>query len=360
MRAVSVNLILTVTLMPLALAAQPDSTGLVPKLEIVGLAGKISAHHEEMKPMCDKPFFAGELRLGMQTTGSEAWHQLFKYPYMGIGFYASEFQKSEIGHPMALFGFMELPAYRSRNLTISTNWSAGVSFNINKFDSVRNPSNLAIGSRINAYIEFGLYCKYKASERVELGTGLTFQHFSNGAIKQPNWGMNMLAVNLVASYLPTNKRSCYRTMPIPEITKRYEFNLMYAGGIRDDQKGGHYYNSTLSAALSRRMNLKRTLGLGIDVFYNEYLKEDYNEPDNVPTRKLISYAVFANSDMVAGRIRINIGLGTYAVRSKDYTLPIYERAGLRYYITRQLFANVSIKAHAAKAEFIEWGVGVTL
>lgn len=348
------------SLISLPILAQTDSCKSVLKLEVVGITGKISAHHKEMEPMCDRPFYAGELRIGMQTTGNQYWHQTLKYPYLGIGVYLSEFQKKEIGHPIALFGFMDIPMYRWQKSSLSTSWSCGLTFNINKYDSIKNPNNMAIGSEVNAYIEFSLRYKYQITNKIEIGCGASFQHFSNGATKQPNWGMNMLGINIIASYIPTKRDIHFQKSPEPEITKRYEWNIMYATGIRDNKTGVIYHNSTLSVALSRRISYKRTLGLGIDIFHNEYFKDEYAENEHVELKKLLSQAIFANSDLIAGKLRINIGLGVYTLRSKAYTLPIYERAGVRFYPIKQLFTNVSIKAHGAKAEFIECGLGVTL
>lgn len=341
-------------------SAQTDTCRFVPKVEIVGTTGRIQAHHEEMKPMCDKPFYAGELRLGVQTAGKKNWHQKLNYPFMGVGFYASEFQKKEIGHPLALFGFMEIPAYRRGNSVLSTSWSCGLAFHINEFDSVSNPGNQAIGTDLNAFIGFSARYKYQLTERMELGGGFSFQHFSNGAAHRPNWGMNMLSVNLIASYLPSKKKIVYQKLPEPEITKRYEFNIMCAAGVHETKNLERFFNSTLSMAFSRRMNYKRTLGLGVDVFYNEYLLEKYPRDERVPLKKLTTPGVFANSDLIAGRLRLNVGLGVYVAHVDEYSVPFYERAGLRFYLHKNVFANMSIKANGGHAEFIEWGMGVTL
>ena len=343
-----------------SVSAQTDSCRAVPKIEFVGITGRIQAHHEEMKPMCNKPFFAGELRFGAQTTGRSYWQQKMKYPFMGVGFYASEFQKKEIGHPLAVFGFMEIPAWRGSKSVVSTSWSLGLSFHFNEFDSVANPDNLAIGSDLNAFVGFSARYKYQLTERWELGGGLSFHHFSNGGMKMPNLGMNMLSVNIIASYLPSKRRLEFHKPIAPEITKRYEFNVMCATGICETKNKGRFYNTTLSMALSRRMSYTRTLGLGLDVFYNGYVKEKYPKDEPVPLKYLTTPAVFANSDLIAGRLRINVGLGFYVAHVDEYSLPFYERAGVRFYPQKNLFVNVSIKANGGRAEFIEWGIGVTL
>ena len=361
-----ISVLASVVLFSLAVSpfiqAQDSLSGnLVPKIELIGLGGKSFAHHEEMKPLCKNPFYGGEVRFGMQTTGLEYWHQAYRYPYFGVGYYCADFNHKAIGYPMALFSFIELPFYRGRNFTLSTSWSAGVAFHINEYDSVKNPENLAIGSDLNAYIDFSVFYKQRISERFDVGIGIKMQHFSNGATKYPNWGLNMIGAQVVVSYMPKSVIRKFNTLPEPKYKKDYEFYVMYAGGIigRKDEKEGHYYNSTLSMAASKRVSFKRTLGVGIDIFYNEYLKSEFHDDNNVTLNKLMSQSVFVTSDMIVSKFRMAICLGFYTLRYDDFTKFYYERVALRYYFVPQMFANVSIKAHAAKAEFIEWGVGVS-
>ena len=54
---------------------------------------------------------------------------------------------------------------------------------------------------------------------------------------------------------------------------------------------------------------------------------------------------------------MNIGHYLYS-RYTDLSL-IYTRLGLIYRINSHLLANVSLKSHMAKADFIEWGIGYT-
>jgi hypothetical protein len=342
--------------------AQDSVSGtLIPKLELIGFWGKSLPHHEEMKQLCKNPFYGAEIRFGYQTTGLEYWHKAYKFPFFGLGYYCADFNQKAIGTPMALFSFIELPFYRGKNFSLSTSWSAGVAFHINEYDSIKNPENLAIGSDLNAYIDFSVLYKQRISQRLDLGIGLKLQHFSNGATKYPNWGMNMVGAQVVLSYMPRSAIRNFHILQEPEYNKDFEFYLMYAGGLvgKKDRGSDHYYNSTLSMSVTKRVSFKRTVGLGIDVFYNEYLKSNFPEEDDIQLNKLVSQSVFLTTEMIINKFRMAVCLGFYTLRYDDYTKPYYERVALRYYFIPNMFANVSIKAHAAKAEYIEWGLGVS-
>lgn len=344
--------------------AQANDTKPIPKIELHSYGGSMLIHRDAMSELGNTPYFGNNLQIGFQTTGTKAWHELFKYPSYGLGIYSGYFNNSAIGNPFALYTFMELPFLRREKFTISGNLSVGMTFNINEYDSISNKRNIAIGTDRNVYIDISGIAKYKLNSRFEIGAGIKLQHFSNGAIKMPNLGLNMASGQVALTYYPWQTVSKFKSGTSPSPFKKYEFTTMLAfGGKGKDEDGSDtkYLNSTLSFCTSKRLNTKRNLGLGVDLFYNEYIKNELdNNADDVPRSQLMSYAIFASSDLIANKFRMTIQLGTYLWRKTDYSIPIYERVALRYYITNKFFGNVSIKAHGAKAQFIEWGFGITL
>ncbi len=338
---------------------QANAPNVVPRIEYQGYLGRVLKHRASMKDMGNAPYTANELRLGFATTGTKFWHQQHRYPVLGLGIYTGNFNNPIIGKPRAFFGFMEIPIKRNPEHYFVTNWSLGAVFNLNEYDSITNPKNVAIGSDMNAYIEFSSIYKFKITDRVEMGTGIKFQHFSNGAYKLPNLGVNMAAASLTFSYLPAKTITDYKKIEEPESYKKYEVVAMYAGSYRakNIEESKKYYNSTISVGVNRRINQRRTLGVGFDYFYQPYLIDYYQDKSLVTDKELMSYAGFLSSDLIVNRIRISVQFGLYLHRPVDFGKPYYERVGFRFYATKNIFANFSIKAHYFKAEFMEWGLG---
>jgi len=336
----------------------------IPKIELFGFGGGLVAHHKEMRDLSKKPYQGNAVRMAFQTTGNAYWQQQYNLPVYGFGFYSGHYFNPAIGNPFAVFGFMEFPFHRRPDSYWSTSWSGGMTFHINEFDAVYNPANIAIGSDLNVYIDFSLLYKKQLSKRLDFGGGLKLQHFSNGATRFPNLGLNMVSGTLVLSYhLKDPGLSFAMVSPPRPATNKYEITVMTASGIRAKSKTENdikYLNTVLSLGLNERVNFKRTVGFGVDVFYNQYLINEYTDRDAVTASDLMSYAVFLSSDMIADRFRMVTQLGFYTWRKTAYSLFFYERVALRYYLNDHLFTNVSIKAHAAKAQSIEWGLGITL
>lgn len=334
----------------------------IPRFEYSGYMGALIAHHEEMKSMAQHPYLGQEISLGWQSTGKKYWQEVFNYPIIGLGAYSGAYNTSVIGNPFAFFGFIEIPFSRKEKSYFSASWGGGMAFHINEYDSITNPQNIAIGTDINVFINFGFSYKYRVSDRMELGAGIKLQHFSNGAIRHPNLGLNMASAQITLNYLlkPFDHQFEKTEPELPE--KKYEWNLMYGIGINGKSQAEpdvKYLNHTLSMGVSRRMNFKRTLGVGMDVFYNEGLVDEYLADSKLTMSDYVSYAGYLSSDMIMNKFRLAVQLGFYLYRPVDYSIPFYERVAVRYYVLPNIFANISIKAHAAKAQFFEWGMGVS-
>lgn len=341
---------------------QNDFPNLFPRFELHSYTGGVLAHRSTMDSLAQNPFWGNELRIGLQTDGSKYWHELYNYPIFGLGLFTSNFYNDIIGKPKAAFLFMELPFLRKEKTYFSTSWSVGATFNINEYDSLINPQNIAIGTDVNVYIDFSFLYKYKITNRLELGAGIKLQHFSNGAYAYPNLGLNMFSGTASIAYSLGNAIEKYKISEQKQSFKKYEVVPLFACGWRaKGQSHNHirYFNSTTSISVNKRMNAKRTLGVGIDQFYQGYLIDSYEDKENVRKQDLMSYAAFLASDMVVNRFRLAVHLGFYMYKPVEFGLPIYERVALRFYATEWLFGNMSIKAHGAKAEFLEWGIGCT-
>ncbi len=52
--------------------------------------------------------------------------------------------------------------------------------------------------------------------------------------------------------------------------------------------------------------------------------------------------------------------GYYVYYPIEFEGRVYERLGLKYYFNDKWFASVSLKAHAAKAETVAFGIGIRI
>ena len=251
---------------------------------------------ENRKETPIKSFSATDLRLGWQSRGDKAWHHTHNLPYYGIGIHNIVFSKvEELGYPAALYFFFGAPFSRNTKSSFDYEFSFGLSHNWEPYDNVDNPFNLAIGSYRNAYIDAKVkYVRY-LGKRMSLDAGFRFTHFSNGAMKFPNAGINLFApfvglrYNVIARE-PT-PREHLRTQ---QIEPKEEFNIILASGKRSvkhtDTMNEHMVslvNLSFEYLKPAGQKFKYGVGLDIGIDENRNIIVDGNDVELASTRNQV-------------------------------------------------------------------------
>lgn len=307
------------------------------------------------------------LRIGWQTEqGKDVHHQLFNYPIYGIGLYSSTFRKEAIGTPNALYGFVAIPIKpgRFRRWDFNYRISLGLASNFEPYDEENNPFNTLLGTHRNVFIDLGLQANYRMANHLQIGAGFAFHHFSNGAIRKPNTGINLVPLTVALTYQPVPKRFDFDKDSIPPLQENNEFDVSIATGIKQfSYRGDRYIKSTLGVFWNRPVSYKWRLGFGANVFYSQSGGDPRQAGSNAATfGALFSGGPAFNIDhFLTSRLYLNGNVGCYVHRNRfnGESDPVFLRMGVRYRILNEAYMGVSIKAHKAAADFVEWTVGYT-
>jgi hypothetical protein len=304
-------------------------------------------------------------RIGWKATGKkDQYHQIYNYPTYGVGFYSSTFNSDIIGNPNAVYGFVQTPIASKKNNRWEHDYriGLGLSGNFNPYDENRNPLNLVIGSKTNVFVDLAVRTQYRFHPKWRVGAGFAFHHFSNGALSLPNKGINLVPLTVSINYQPRTFIPYKRTVLQP-YPKGIVYDISYAAGVKqlDKEVDTRYFKTTLGFYASKHISYKWRLGLGYDIFYSESGKHD----------KIAGYKAGKLGSLLSGgpsfyivhvlnnKLTLNGNIGYY-IHNQHFNGEIkkmFLRAGTRYYIYKNFNAGVSIKAHAGKADFIEWTLG---
>lgn len=331
--------------------------------------GELKFNERTKQTLADSYYSGFNFRVGFQTQRSDStqriYHQLYNYPIYGIGIYGSTFGQEHLGRPYAVYGFVSIPIKPQVNKRWNYSYriALGLSGRFNPYNEDDNPLNLIIGSKNNVFIDLGAQANYMLSRRFQVGAGISFHHFSNGALALPNTGINLLPLSLAVTYIPSSKPFDFRKDPYPALGKVEQLHFNYAFGLKqiDREHDKKYFKSTLGAYYSKHFGYKWRLGAGIDVFYSASGNDNYIA--GLQTGKfssLFSYGTsFYVDHVLTRRLYLNGNAGVYLHRNKfnGESTPVYLRIGMRYKVYKEFFTGVSIKAHGGKADFIEWTTG---
>ncbi len=334
------------------------------------------------------------LQYGIETDGRKLWQQIYGYPTWGFAFYAVNFFDSEeLGTPSAIYAFINAPIIKRFNgWSINYEVGFGLTYDWKKFDQETNAFQYAIGSSNTVFIDAGLNADIWLGKYLNLTAGFTFTHFSNGATRVPNLGINLVAPRVGLKY-NFKGRPEFKVQEVPKYKDDWEYIVLFAAsskqlGFKVTSNNDTAYVAetygvfTLSTGLNRQISHKVKFGLGADVgwdgSYNSYIEYSNNETTakkNAGTGNKLSIGVYGSFELVVNKLSVIVQPGWYLYR-EEWQIPdtdsppagvsyprrvpgtSYQRIGLKYHIFDNVFAGINVRAYDFSiADYIEWNVG---
>jgi hypothetical protein len=327
----------------------------------------ISNGSEKSNQLLDRSYYNGlEFKYGWTKNNTlNTYNQLYRFPTLGIGWYGSTFHNSDIGKPNALYLFFHIPVSfeNDKRWTSSYTGAFGVSYDFNPYDTINNPANILIGSRINAYVHFAYNLNFKVNSRFTTFGSVGFKHFSNGATTLPNKGINLIPFALGVRYRLKDNTLVVPECKLPEFIRHNQINIMFGAGSKNyNRDGENYFKSTLGINILRQINYKYRLGGGMDFFYAS--AANFRNPGTESYfSKAFSCAIVGSWEWVLNRtVCVPMGVGLYLHRNEENgeAYPYYFRIGPRFRIAEHYNLGLTIKAHGGHADYFEWSFVYTI
>jgi long-subunit fatty acid transport protein len=331
--------------------------------------GFLYAQHIELEQF-NGHFPVFEINLQQETFGKHKWERAFGYPNIGLSFLYTSLGKSPaLGAAYAVFPFIDFPLVKRKNFYFNFRFGLGAGYLTKRFDRLTNYKNLAIGSHINAAINLMFQARYKLTERLSLSLGFGLQHFSNGSLKLPNYGLNIIALNTGLAYrLVRQNRSIHdRFIPPTEpysaiLRHSMEFDAGVSLGWKDMKAvlGKNYMVYHIYENTFFPVKRKSKWGFGLDLSYDEsHVKILENRGVEVTNKlKILRPGINAAYMLVLSKLGFILNLGYYLGGLEKSNGPFYEKISFQYKFTKLFFANVMLKVHWGRADYIGWGLGI--
>ena len=325
-----------------------------------------------------KAYQAFSVKFSKQTSGQKSWEQLYNYPQYGLGLYVADFYNpEEIGTPIAVYGFINAPFKRWNKLTFNYEIGFGASFHWKAYNPVSNQYNVALGGGESFLIDAGLNLQYLVSNRIELSTGFSFTHFSNGAIRKPNLGLNTFAPKISLKYNFYDK-PVFTRQTIPKYTANNEWIISAYGGIKnvifdsvnlpvlEKYEGLYFPVFGLSTMFNCQVSYKSKIGFGATLSYNGAVNAqaavDNSDLEAVKGKfsDKILISIYPSYELVIDRVSLTLQPAFYVYRKKisNHSPVFHQRIGLKYQISDHLFIGITLVDYQFHvSDFIEWNIG---
>jgi hypothetical protein len=330
--------------------------------------GFLYAHHLELERY-NAHFPAFEINVHQLTFGKREWERAFNYPIVGLSFWYSGLGGSaELGSAFALMPYINFPLYKHKNFSFNFRFAIGAGYLTNRFDRINNYKNLAIGSHLNAGVNMMFEARYRINTYLSASAGICLQHFSNGSLKMPNYGLNAPMLNVGLAFKPAreNKYITDRYYPPTEpysaiLTHAIEFNFGGAIGYKNMQQvlGENFVVYHIYENTFYQVSRKSKWGLGFDLSYDPsqivILEQQGTYVDN--NWQVVRPGINAAYQLVLSKIGFIFNLGIYLGGKERSNGPLYEKISLQYNFSKNFFANIMLKVHFGRADYVGWGLG---
>ena len=302
-----------------------------------------------------------------KTFGENAWEQRYNYPGYGVSVTYQNLKNDVLGNNYALYGHYNF-YFLKRNLMLRI--AQGLAFTSNPYHRDNNHKNIAFGSKFmsSTYIMLN-YKKERIIDRFGLQAGLSLIHYSNANVKAPNTSVNSVVFNIGLNYNLDEETQEYISHIKEKYTEPIKYNFVFRSGINESDVlgSGQFPFYILSTYLDKRISHKSALQIGTDVFISNFLKEFIYYRSVAYPDESVDYdadykriGIFAGHELFINKMSVVTQFGYYVYYPFDFEGRTYLRIGLKRYFGDKWFGAVTLKAHAAKAEAVELGIGIRL
>ncbi len=279
-----------------------------------------------------------------------------------------------LGQAFALTPAMSYPIVKKRQFSMQLHLGCGTAWISKKFDSFSNPTNIVIGTNLNASVSAMLEFVYRIKS-LEPFLGLKVQHYSNGNAMSPNLGINMPMLQTGLRFMFEKEIKSYDLMrwnykksdstfvkyefPKPKIAFRPFFQLGL-GLSANIQRGPFFPVYNLNAGAQWLYLPSKTLWAGIEYSFNSAVYEFYQNNGSISDpRKFNRYAIWFGHEWIFGRVGFFALGGLYLNRHVNQRSLFPTQTGINFYPRipyfkprHQFWIGVHIRAYLGLADYV--------
>lgn len=286
-----------------------------------------------------------------------------------------------IGYPVVAYVFQGGPFHSFNDkLSLNYEWNFGASFGWKPYSERNKNYSIAVGSRVNAYLNLGLSLNWKLNSHTSLFGGVDMSHFSNGNTSFPNPGVNSmgLRIGMIWTLNPEDKKEEI-SIPEPPVRKKLEYDIMAWGATRKRLfRGidppvllpGHYACAGVSFSPMVRLNSWWRVGGALDLQWDRSsdMKRNYLGGETTEDIRFTTPSFWRQSTVgisVHGELQmpifaVNVGCG-YNIVAPWENRGTYQNIALKTYLCERFFINIGYQLRNFQQQSsLMLGAGVTI
>ena len=325
------------------------------------------------KQSMDGPVIGFDIGLVRWGLNNQNFSNVYGKPRVGVDARIIKMNNTDtFGYCLGLLPTFEIEMMHQSKWSLHSKISFGINFNTKGYGLLSNFDNRAIVSPVNFAFDAGLLVHAFLTQQLEINIGSGLYHVSNGSLKMPNGGINIVYLNTGISYYPKHAVQKNYLKPDYQLNEN-RFYYMGYGAFAYRQLG--YFNDVKSfwvfSCINQymfRINKLYSTGVSLDGFYDAthaLLQKDSLKLADIPENRKYYLAMGISNRIDLGKLFIPIGVYTYIYNTKYVKDPVYLRFGLGYQFHKYFFTGLFFKGtlttdYKLHSDFMEWSLGVRL
>lgn len=318
----------------------------------------------------------------LPSSGKHVWQTYWKHPSFGANLFYGNFGNPTIlGFGLGVFPSLRLPLPSPKVFNCTLDIGSGVAWTNRTYHVITNPLNNALSLPWNNITQFRFLMGVKTGVLASWKLGLSLTHLSNGHVRLPNKGVNLVGLSLVRT-MPVRSASDHtgKTSDTKEVLstesvverpllKKWGGEVLLGLGFTEYSfEGGPPYKTYFFSGIATyRKNTFLHILLGGELEFNQSTFQFYYldfEDRTTALRKASRSALFSGASFNFGRLSVRTIVGGYLPLPAESIIssPLYLKMGLQYHLLsdqKKLVPTVGIalKSHAAVAQYLALTAG---
>lgn len=328
--------------------------------------GNILPHAKDLRKFGIYNPYGLQFDFGWFRDEAKSWEQCNCYSKAGLSFIWFNFGYPEVlGNSYNFLFYYEPLLSHKKKFYTSLKAGVGPSIMDKPYDEIENPENEFFSASLSYIMIMHLNFKYRISSQFTVNTSASYNHISNGGVKQPNRGINFPTFNVGFDYnfnqVIFNDKISNEPKDFRKEKPRYNIAVFGTAkniGAREgyEQKNLPVYG--IYGSVSKRLSRMSGLVIGSEITSDGYVKELMIRREKNIDHHNASFII--GHELLIGKIIFSQNLCFYVYNpyeSEDDVL--YQRYSLRYQLTDHLFTGFTLKAHRHIAHIFDVRFGIS-
>lgn len=299
--------------------------------------------------------------------GNNYWEKIYNYPHTGWSLAWIDHRNNILGNSITLHRYIDYVFLRKKYFEFYIKAAGGIMYatKIYETGSIGKDSfNNAISQPVNFSSQLGLGLYIYPVNNLSVHFSGTISHFSNGAISQPNDGLNVALIHLGLVYV-TGKRleSFFKAPQYEPYDREIKFNIIMSGGVKQltPENKKKYPLFGFSVYADKKLARISALNIGLDGFLNYGIKHEIENKTPYKEVDFKKLGISAGHELFIDRIGLLLQLGYHFYSPYPDLSRFYQKAGVKYYITDVFFAAITVRVFKFEiSDEITGGLGMRI